>query len=192
MAKKTGEANTSRVEGKYWRREQICKAPHLLHLLTRLRFRQLWRMYLQPTGWWSSLKCHRPGLEDQRTATRMPVYLARKWTLLHWQLPWRIKKTGPLGPGQETPASAFVISLQCPLLTRLRIAPADKEDLSIGSSSFHEAGQRRVDWASLVVQWLRICLPGFPGDAVVENLPANAGDTGSGPGLGGSHMPRSN
>ena len=33
---------------------------------------------------------------------------------------------------------------------------------------------------------------GFPGGAVVENLPANAGDTGSRPGLGGSHMPRSN
>ena len=32
---------------------------------------------------------------------------------------------------------------------------------------------------------------GFPGGAVVENLPANAGDTGSSPGLGGSHMPRS-
>ena len=32
---------------------------------------------------------------------------------------------------------------------------------------------------------------GFPGGAVVENLPANAGDTGSGPGLGGSHMLRS-
>ena len=35
-------------------------------------------------------------------------------------------------------------------------------------------------------------LEGFPGGAVVENLPANAGDTGSSPGLGGSHMPRSN
>ena len=34
-------------------------------------------------------------------------------------------------------------------------------------------------------------LQGFPGGAVVENLPANAGDTGSSPGLGGSHMPRS-
>ena len=33
---------------------------------------------------------------------------------------------------------------------------------------------------------------GFPGGAVVENLPANAGDTGLSPGLGGSHMPRSN
>ena len=32
---------------------------------------------------------------------------------------------------------------------------------------------------------------GFPGDAVVENLPANAGHTGSSPGLGRSHMPRS-
>ena len=32
--------------------------------------------------------------------------------------------------------------------------------------------------ASLVAQWLRVCLP-------------NAGDTGSSPDLGGSHMPRS-
>ena len=33
---------------------------------------------------------------------------------------------------------------------------------------------------------------GFPRGAVVENLPANAGDTGSSPSLGRSHMPRSN
>ena len=32
---------------------------------------------------------------------------------------------------------------------------------------------------------------GFPGGAVVENLPAKAGDTGSSPGLGRSQMPRS-
>ena len=35
-------------------------------------------------------------------------------------------------------------------------------------------------------------IEGFPGGAVVGGLPANAGDAGSGPGLGGSHMPRSN
>ena len=34
-------------------------------------------------------------------------------------------------------------------------------------------------------------LLGFPGGAVVGNLPASAADTGSSPGLGGSHMPRS-
>ena len=33
---------------------------------------------------------------------------------------------------------------------------------------------------------------GFPGGAVVKNLPANAGDTGSSPGPGRPHMPRSN
>ena len=32
----------------------------------------------------------------------------------------------------------------------------------------------------------------FPGGAVVKNLPANEGDTGSSPGLGRSHMPWSN
>ena len=39
---------------------------------------------------------------------------------------------------------------------------------------------------------LRGEIRGFPVDAVVENLPANAGDMGSSPGLGGSHMLRSN
>ena len=34
------------------------------------------------------------------------------------------------------------------------------------------------------------CSSGFPGGALVKNLPANAGDTGSSPGLGRSHMPR--
>ena len=38
---------------------------------------------------------------------------------------------------------------------------------------------------------LKTTFLGFPGGAVVENLPANAGDTGSGPGLGRSHMPQS-
>ena len=32
---------------------------------------------------------------------------------------------------------------------------------------------------------------GFPGGAVVKNSPANAGDTGSSPGPGRSHMPQS-
>ena len=38
---------------------------------------------------------------------------------------------------------------------------------------------------------IKIARRGFPGGAVVENLPANAGHTGSSPGLGRSHMPRS-
>ena len=36
----------------------------------------------------------------------------------------------------------------------------------------------------LKINWL-----GFPGGAVVGSLPANAGHTGSGPGLGGSRVP---
>ena len=32
----------------------------------------------------------------------------------------------------------------------------------------------------------------FPGGAVVKNMPANAGDTGSSSGPGRSHMPQSN
>ena len=47
-----------------------------------------------------------------------------------------------------------------------------------------EAHPKQSDSACLKIKrW------GFPGGAVVESLPANAGDTGSSPGLGRSHMP---
>ena len=42
-----------------------------------------------------------------------------------------------------------------------------------------------------MISILRTVVEGFPGGAVVRSPPANAGDTGSSPGLGGSHMPRS-
>ena len=60
------------------------------------------------------------------------------------------------------------------------------------------------DWRNQRPVWLHILgsqpmcsntlkhIPGFPGGAVVESLPANAGDTGSRPDPGRSHMPRSN
>ena len=40
--------------------------------------------------------------------------------------------------------------------------------------------------------YLKRHLQGFPGGTMVKNLPANAGDTGSIPGPGRSHMPQSN
>ena len=51
---------------------------------------------------------------------------------------------------------------------------------------FSEHG-RRMDEHIKTLQFL-----GFPGGTVVKNPPANAGDTGSSPGLGRSHTPRSN
>ena len=44
----------------------------------------------------------------------------------------------------------------------------------------------------LDIVFKKLCCGGFPGGAVVENLPANSGDTGLSPGLGRPHMPRSN
>ena len=58
-----------------------------------------------------------------------------------------------------------------------------------------EVRQAEKDIYNIVYMWNlkknKNELLGFPGGAVVENLPANAGDTGSSPGLGRSHMPRS-
>ena len=39
--------------------------------------------------------------------------------------------------------------------------------------------------------WTKQTPRGFPSGEVVESPPANAGDTGSSPGLGRFHMPRS-
>ena len=39
--------------------------------------------------------------------------------------------------------------------------------------------------------FIKKVMQGFPGGAVVKNPPANAGEMGSSPGLGRSHMPRS-
>ena len=51
-----------------------------------------------------------------------------------------------------------------------------------------------IPWKTIKVTWnsslLKKIKRGFPGGAVVGSLPASAGDTGSSPGLGGSHMPR--
>ena len=49
------------------------------------------------------------------------------------------------------------------------------------------------DHISLIVSFcfLQKITQGFPGGAVVKNLPASAGDTGSSPGPGRSHMPQS-
>ena len=56
--------------------------------------------------------------------------------------------------------------------------------------------ERMMSWTSLKLKFsaLQKALSkeqkeGFPGDAVVKNPPAHAGDTGSIPGLGRSHMP---
>ena len=50
---------------------------------------------------------------------------------------------------------------------------------------------KRLNGQRINLQNIKIAHAGFPGGAVVENLPANAGDTGSSPGLGRSHMPQS-
>ena len=63
--------------------------------------------------------------------------------------------------------------------------------------SFHQcaagAGQTQAhSIRSAPSQSYKEATGGFPGDAVVENPPANAGDTGLSPGPGRSLMPRSN
>ena len=56
--------------------------------------------------------------------------------------------------------------------------------------SIHPNGSRRSE--NPMMTFKRRMTGKFPGGAVVKNPPANAGDTGSSPGPGRSHMPQSN
>ena len=64
----------------------------------------------------------------------------------------------------------------------------------IGVSRYYHLIRQRPWFDSVSVHGglHRKCFKDFPGGAVVKNLPANAGDTGSSPGPGRSHMPWSN
>ena len=55
-----------------------------------------------------------------------------------------------------------------------------------------ELKNKQTEMNNTITEMKNTLKGGFPGGTVVENLPANAGDTGSSPGLGRSHMPRSN
>ena len=50
-------------------------------------------------------------------------------------------------------------------------------------------GELRLKENNLVTGYCKTVSEGFPGGAVVESPPADAGDTGSSPGPGRSHMP---
>ena len=88
-------------------------------------------------------------------------------------------------------------SLHCPLLARTLVSWFSQNPLLWGSDhlwflirffiSRHRPG---VIWSSWPT-FIKNPVMGFPGGAVVESLPAGAGDAGLGPGRGGSHMLRS-
>ena len=97
-----------------------------------------------------------------------------------------------LGPGAfEILCSPFKseVSISSSRLGLLKLSPAGLQSQMLWGLIFPvqdpQAGEPDMG--------LRTLTPGdFPGGAVVKNPPANARDTGSSPGPGRSHMPRSN
>ena len=96
---------------------------------------------------------------------------------------------------QMTALSILYLSLS---LYRIRSFPPtpspllfSKINLVRRGRSLEEIEGRNWEEDHMVLAWEDGRNRGFPGGAVVESLPAGAGDTGSSPGLGRSHMPRS-
>ena len=78
--------------------------------------------------------------------------------------------------------------------TRRALLHSDADDSEGPLNHQRKIKRRSVKPELLISNWnlLKSCIWDFPGGAVVKNLPANAGDTGSTPGPGRSHMPRNN
>ena len=82
---------------------------------------------------------------------------------------------------KETCTTVFTAALQW---KRMNICICITESLLINFFKVLESSQR--------TSYQKAVLRGFPGGAVIGNPPASAGDTGSSPGPGRSHMPWSN
>ena len=65
------------------------------------------------------------------------------------------------------------------------------EERAKGLLYLYKKGFQSWSPTGITCKALKIPQEGFPGGAVVESLPASAGDAGSSPGLGRSRMPRS-
>ena len=72
-----------------------------------------------------------------------------------------------------------------------KVAIPCPNSLSLDLLACHAVSGMSLDWVTQALKDLKTTLRGFPGGAVVKSLPANAGDMGSSPGLGGSRMPQS-
>ena len=72
-------------------------------------------------------------------------------------------------------------------IAALSVAPKVWRRLNISKGLVKLWNIHAIQYNAAVKKWCR----GFPGGAVVESPPANAGDTGLCPGPGRSYMPRS-
>ena len=102
-------------------------------------------------------------------------------------------------PGRAKTADPVVVKLhpgaQAPKLKQYPLKRHAKEGIKPLINTFLKCQLIRPCQSPYNTPILPVQKPGtmgFPGGAVVENLPANAGETGSSPGLGRSHVPRSN
>ena len=100
-----------------------------------------------------------------------------KWRCCIWSLLLCVSYTDswPAG-GKEHLEALLSVPGAPPLATSVRLSSAGGDEWVWSFISVHF---KREIW-------------GFPGGAVVKNPPANAGDMGSSPGLGRSHVSRSN
>ena len=120
-----------------------------------------------------------------RTGPPGPTWSGPLWP----PLPPQLQPHQPLGLPLTHPAHSCRF-LWMYLLSRW-FTPCDHlAEPLIPPSYFHSSNSSLMK--PTLTSALKLQALGFPRSTVVRNLPASAGDTGSSPGLGWSHVPRSN
>ena len=148
------------------------------------------RWHLHET-WWSWGNKETPGREMTPTRPRGTTEIvqmkqsSREASARHtcskdggWRGAWEKVGLQVGGEGEAT---------RCVWLTGYTVVPREDPDAGAEPSNQWEFWYKSNLWATS-----KISSMGFPGGAVVKDLPANAGDSDSSPGPGRSHMPRSN
>ena len=105
---------------------------------------------------------------------------------------------GRINPRRNTPRHIVIKLTEIKDKEKLLKATREKRQITykgtlirLTADSSAETVQAKREWHNIFKRknrQPRLLYPGFPGGAVVKNLPANAGHTGSSPGLGRSHI----
>ena len=148
------------------------KLGHIVHLIIQLTiFSKKWETAVR-------LSFQNPHLSCNSATRDLPFFLSGCRRSLTPQ--WGPQGVSAAVPANSVPGSGYDRQWE---VSRINYILVTLVKLLVGRTTYVE---------QLKILLLKMYCGDFSGGAVVKNLPANAGDTGSSPGPGRSHMLRSN
>ena len=165
-----------------------------------MRVKSSWTLYTRPATSWILLSdpswCRVEG-KHHLTQACLDSWPTESWDIIKVVAACLIRSTGWFINKRNVfltvlEAGSPRSECQCALALVRASSGVQADDFPWDLPTVEGRERKQVLWWLFLFFFKFIYFWGFPGGAVVESLPANAGDTGSSPGLGRSHMPRNN